>query len=60
MLKDTSITFDEPIVIHCDNTNTINMSKNLVLHSKTEHVSIKYQFLRKSGREKSKIGICKL
>ena len=36
-LKDRRIEFSEPIVIHCDNTSTMNMSKNLVLHSKTTH-----------------------
>lgn len=40
--------FDELISIMCDNTNcAINMSKNLVLHSKTKHISIWYNFLRK-------------
>ena len=46
MLKDIRIEFNEPIVIHCDNTSTVNMSKNLVLHSKTNHISIKYHMLR--------------
>jgi len=37
--------YDEPISILCDNTNSINISKNLVMHSKTKHILIKYQFL---------------
>lgn len=45
MLKDIGVLFEEPIVIYCDNTSTINMSKNLVMHSKTKHISIKYHFL---------------
>jgi hypothetical protein len=32
--------------IHCDNTSAISVSKNLVLHSKTKHIPIKYHFLR--------------
>lgn len=46
MLKDIGVTFEELIVIYCDNTSTINMSKNLVMYSKTKHISIKYHFLR--------------
>ena len=46
MLKDTRIEISEPIVIHCNNTSTINMFKNLVLHSRMKHISIKYHMLR--------------
>ena len=52
MLKDIRIEYNEPIVIHCDNTSTINMCKNLVLHSKTKHNSIKYHMLREKVVEK--------
>ena len=38
--------YDEPIVILSDNTNAINISKNLVMHSKTKHIPIKFHFLR--------------
>ena len=31
-----------PIVIYCDNTSAINISKNPVMHTKTKHISIKY------------------
>ena len=40
------VTYDHPIVINRDNTNSINMLKNSVLHSKTKHILIKYHFLR--------------
>ena len=40
MLKDIRIQFSEPLVIHCDNTSIVNMSKNLVLYSNTKHISI--------------------
>lgn len=46
MVKDIMIEFSEPIVVHCDKKSTINMSNNPVLHSKTKHISIKYQMLR--------------
>ena len=52
MLNDIRIEFSEPIVIHCDNTSTVNMSKNLVLHSRTKNISIKYHMLREKVAEK--------
>ncbi len=52
MLKDIRIEINEPIVIHCDNTSTVNMSKNPVLHSKTKHISIKYHMLREKVANK--------
>ena len=52
MLKDIRIEINEPVVIHCDNTSTVNISKNLVLHSETKHISIKYHMLREKVTEK--------
>jgi len=34
------------IPICCDNTSAINMSKNLILHSRTKHIEIRHHFLR--------------
>ena len=45
-LEDIQVKYDEPIPILCDNTSVINISKNLVMHSKTKHVPIKFHFLR--------------
>jgi hypothetical protein len=45
-LADLKVTYTDPIPIHCDNTSAISVSKNLVLHSKTKHIPIKYHFLR--------------
>ena len=42
----------DPIVIFCDNTNAINISKNLVVHTKTKHIAIKYHFLIELVQEK--------
>ena len=52
MLKDIKITCEEPIIIYYDNTSTGSMSKNLVLHSKTKNISIKYHVLRDKVVEK--------
>jgi len=40
-LQDIHITCTPPISILCDNTSTISISKNLVMHSKTKHIPIK-------------------
>lgn len=45
-------TVTEPVTIFCDNTSAINISKNLVMHSKTKHISIKYHYIREEVQEK--------
>jgi hypothetical protein len=45
-LVDFEVKYVAPIPIHCDNTSAISVSKNLVFHSKTKHIPIKYHFLR--------------
>jgi len=40
------VKFDEPIPIFCDNTNSISISMNLLIHSKMNHILIKYHFVR--------------
>jgi hypothetical protein len=52
-LTDIQVEYDEPIPIYCDNTSTISISKNLVMHSKTKHIQIKYHFLREQVAEKN-------
>lgn len=52
MLKDINVKCKEPITIYCDNTATIDISKNPLLHSKTKHVSIKLNFLRENVEAK--------
>ena len=34
------------IPIYCDNTATICLSKNPILHSRAKHIEIKHQFIR--------------
>jgi hypothetical protein len=45
-LADLEVKYVALIPIHFDNTSAINVSKNLVFHSKTKHIPIKYHFLR--------------
>jgi hypothetical protein len=52
-LQDIQVEYDEPISILCDNTSAISISKNLVMHSKTKHIPIKYHFFQEQVTEKS-------
>ena len=45
-LQDVHVQFEDPILILCDNTSAISISKNPVMHSKTKHIPIKYHFVR--------------
>lgn len=40
------------VVIYCDNTSAINISKNPVIHTKTKYISIKYHYLRELVQDK--------
>ena len=42
----------EPVILYCDNTSAINISKNLVMHAKTKHIAIKYHYVRELVDEK--------
>jgi hypothetical protein len=52
-LTDIQVKYDEPILMYCDNTSAISISKNPVMHSKTKHIPIKYHFLWEQVAEKS-------
>jgi precorrin-6x reductase len=52
MLKDIRFLYDEPISIFYDNSSAFKISKNLLLHSKTKNISIKFHFLREKVNEK--------
>ncbi|RVW61650.1 Copia protein [Vitis vinifera] len=45
MLRDYGID-QGTMVVFCDNTSAINISKNPVLHSRTEHIDIRHHFIR--------------
>ena len=36
----------EHIPLRCDNNNAIDLTKNLVLHSKTKHIKIRHHFIK--------------
>lgn len=42
----------DPIVIYYDNTTAINISKNHVMHTKTNIIEIKYHYLRELVEDK--------
>jgi hypothetical protein len=42
------------VPLKCDSTSAISVAKNLVLHSKTKHIEVRYHFLR-DNVEKGKI-----
>jgi hypothetical protein len=52
-LQNIQVRYDEHIPILCDNTSAMNISKNLVMHSKTKHIPIKFHFLQEQITEKN-------
>ena len=42
----------KPVILYCDNTSVINISKNLVMHAKTKHIAIKYHYVRELVEDK--------
>ena len=44
-LSDYGLILDH-ILIRCDNTSAINLSKNPIMHSRTKHIEIRHHFLR--------------
>ncbi|XP_065619112.1 secreted RxLR effector protein 161-like [Quercus suber] len=45
LLHDYAISQDT-MCVFCDNTSAVNLSKNLVQHSKSKHIEIRYHFIR--------------
>ena len=45
LLSDYGISQDT-MVVYCDNSSAIDISKNSVQHSKTMHMEIRYHFIR--------------
>ena len=52
LLEGMKMEIKEPVVMFCDNTSAINISKNPVMHSKTKHIAIKYHFVRELVQDK--------
>ena len=42
----------KPVILYCDNTSAINISKNSVMHAKTKHIAIKYHYVRELVEDK--------
>ena len=42
----------DPTIILCDNNNAINILKNPLMHTKTNHIAIKYHFLKELVQDK--------
>lgn len=45
LLKDFDLTFYK-VLMFCDNTNAITLSKNPFQHCKAKHIELSYQFIR--------------
>ena len=52
LLKGMKEEIIDPVVIYCDNTSAINISKNPVMYTKTKHIAIKYHYLRELVQDK--------
>ena len=52
MLADYGIVQDT-LIVYCDNTSAINISKNLVQHSRTKHIDIRHHFIRELVENKT-------
>ena len=52
-MQDIQVKYDESILILYDNISAINISKNLVMHSKTKHIPIKFHFLQEQVTKKN-------
>ena len=42
----------EHVILYCDNTSLINISKNPMMHVKTKHIAIKYHYVRELVKDK--------
>ena len=43
----------DTLVVYCENTSAINISKNLVQHSRTKHIDIRHHFIRELVENKT-------
>ena len=40
------------VTLYCDNTSAISISNNLVMHTKTKHITVKYHYVRELVQDK--------
>jgi hypothetical protein len=52
-LQDIQVKCNEPISIFCENTSTISISRNPMMHYNMKHITIKYHFLWEHDTEKN-------
>ena len=52
LLKGMKEEITKPVILYCDNTSAINISKNPVMHAKTKHIAIKYHYVRELVEDK--------
>ena len=52
LLKGMKEDIIEPMIIYCDNTSALKISKNPVMHTKTKHIAIEYHYLRELVQDK--------
>ena len=52
MLADYGI-IQDTLVVYCDNTSAINISKNPDQHSRTKHIDIRHHFIRELVENKT-------
>ena len=50
LLKCMKAEIIEPMILYCDNTSAINISKNPLMHTNTKHIAIKYHYMRELKR----------
>ena len=46
ILEELQFKEDRPTLIYYDNSSTIKLSKNPILHGQSKHIDVKYHFLR--------------
>ena len=52
LLKGMKEEITEPMILYCDNTSVINISRNHVMHAKKKHITIKYHYVRELVEDK--------
>ena len=52
LLKGMKEEITEPVILYCDNTSAINISKIPMMHAKTKHIAIKYHYVRELVEDK--------
>lgn len=51
ILKEIGYAQEERMTLFCDNTSTIKLSRNAVMHGKSKHIRVRYHFLRELTKE---------